>query len=100
MELEDAKSAGWKKDIIHYGDHENPWEKFYDFLQSKQALPETIGLEYNDLSLSRYKTLKELFPHVEMTNFEEQLSAQRVIKRDRKSTRLNSSHVAISYAVF
>src|SRR5690625_6482743 len=63
MELEDAKSAGWKKDIIHYGDHENPWEKFYDFLHSKQALPETIGLEYNDLSLSRYKTLKELFPH-------------------------------------
>src|SRR5690625_6952910 len=47
MELEDAKSAGWKKDIIHYGDHENPWEKL-----------------------------------------------------DRKSTRLNSSHVAISYAVF
>src|SRR5690625_5932103 len=34
-----------------------------------------------------------VFVHFQMTLFQ-------VIKRDRKSTRLNSSHVAISYAVF
>src|SRR5690625_5469833 len=31
---------------------------------------------------------------------EKQKVIQRVLKEDRKSTRLNSSHVAISYAVF
>lgn len=99
MELEDAKSAGWKKDIIHYGDHENPWEKFYDFLQSKQALPETIGLEYNDLSLSRYKKLKQLFPKVKMTDFEEQLSAQRVIKSDEEFAHLQEAARLADYGV-
>src|SRR5690625_5514106 len=35
-----------------------------------------------------------------MMNFLEQPDKGEVVVRDRKSTRLNSSHVAISYAVF
>src|SRR5690625_4177264 len=39
-------------------------------------------------------------PHVKPYRIEFGLCLQPVIQRDRKSTRLNSSHVAISYAVF
>src|SRR5207253_9392029 len=42
---------------------------------------------------------RTLVPHRESAGFLAQASSSRVA-RDRKSTRLNSSHVAISYAVF
>src|SRR5437870_8102978 len=44
---------------------------------------------YNELALQAFAQLGELPPSVELHQL-----------KDRKSTRLNSSHVAISYAVF
>src|SRR5690349_25123949 len=40
------------------------------------------------------------FPRCRRSSPRRDLSAPRVIRTDRKSTRLNSSHVEISYAVF
>src|SRR5690625_4328421 len=55
------------------------------------ALMQTnVGDSINDFSLL-YKRLKDEYSDEDLHNF---------LDRDRKSTRLNSSHVAISYAVF
>src|SRR5690625_6310476 len=55
------------------------------------ALMQTnVGDSINDFSFL-YKRLKDEYSDEDLHNF---------LDRDRKSTRLNSSHVAISYAVF
>src|SRR5690625_6222623 len=46
-----------------------------------------------------FRDLGEIFHFKEVSALEAELAGKHVI-RDRKSTRLNSSHVAISYAVF
>src|SRR5690554_7763720 len=50
---------------------------------------ETKGIELSDNAGSGLVRLVEL---------DDQLPAQDIVRRDRKSTRLNSSHVRISYA--
>src|SRR5690625_5412597 len=63
---------------------------FYSFFKSKEEL-------YFVILESEEKGIREQLFNVE--KFKEQ-QPKKVIKEDRKSTRLNSSHVAISYAVF
>src|SRR5690625_6066059 len=48
----------------------------------------------------RVDNIAEHRMHSEVMELSEAVSAQVQATRDRKSTRLNSSHVAISYAVF
>src|SRR5690242_21427905 len=45
-------------------------------------------------------TLRELVPRVPDSYLDRPVSSQIDSRRDRKSTRLNSSHMSISYAVF
>src|SRR5699024_11544969 len=58
------------------------------------------GLEWTPVlkSAVSYRTIPLTEPAV--PEFERRLEAMRARHRDRKSTRLNSSHVSISYAVF
>src|SRR5690625_6126536 len=51
----------------------------------------------NDLQIGH---LKDQFPHQISGGEKQRVAITRAIATDRKSTRLNSSHVAISYAVF
>src|SRR5207253_7396398 len=61
------------------------------------------GLVLTQLSLFWFNKLGDIVPHhvLSATDFPAPASAYRQqLAGDRKSTRLNSSHVAISYAVF
>src|SRR5690625_6004319 len=58
------------------------------------ALP---GKFYARAFIREYAEAVELDPEVVLADFKEE---KEIPEEDRKSTRLNSSHVAISYAVF
>src|SRR5476649_708577 len=52
-------------------------------------------------TLFPYTTLFRSMPHIEVDPSAERIRLEReVVRLDRKSTRLNSSHTVISYAVF
>src|SRR5690625_6301898 len=65
---------------------------------SGQSVPVHLALVRSPDSVSRFSTSVFAPDHPEAgQNFQ---FVERLLKLDRKSTRLNSSHVAISYAVF
>src|SRR5438445_8136030 len=90
-----------QKIITHYATQK------YDLKRSQSGIPQgqTIIIRY---STQKYdlKRSQSGIPHGQMTSkdhnpvFHMDKQPQKIIIRDRKSTRLNSSHANISYAVF
>src|SRR5699024_11956886 len=78
------------------------WENFAD---SQLHIPEILITKYNGefyLTKNAYLSTED-DPHTiaeELLEKEQKLLTETNQKQDRKSTRLNSSHVSISYAVF
>src|SRR5699024_12794382 len=68
-------------------------------LPSEQASVQWLQQQQSDLSIEQCQTLLALASGSPL-NAQKLLSADVLAIRDRKSTRLNSSHVSISYAVF
>src|SRR5690625_6255049 len=78
-------ASSWGYDGLElacWGDHFDPWAAVEDpeYIPAKRELLDRHGLSVYAIS--------------------NHLKGQAVCDEDRKSTRLNSSHVAISYAVF
>lgn len=80
MEENDAKAAGWKFDIISYHDHQNPWELFAETLKKHEKIPQSIGLEYDHITLDRYEAIKHILPNSVISDSQEILAHLRVIK--------------------
>src|SRR5439155_23071067 len=83
---------------------QNPWTSEVSTLSLHDALPISVlaavnaaGYDAEVNSASNHPLRKALRDHLAA---KDQVVAQRLAQGDRKSTRLNSSHVAISYAVF
>src|SRR5690606_40019751 len=66
-----------------------------DFLYHKSLLENRLDIHFVDLSLNK----KQKFLSENDAKYHH-LSDREELPQDRKSTRLNSSHVKISYAVF
>lgn len=95
MEIEDVKNAGWPYEIIQYADHENVWELFHKYIEDQQAIPKTIGLEYNDLTLERSQMIQRIFPNITITDIQNTLAQQRLIKtNDEYELLKEAAHLA------
>lgn len=84
MEAEDARNAGWNYSMIDYHDHENPWELFQSFLNNVGKIPETLGVEEDNLTLGRYNSIQGILPESTIKSAQELLSTLRVIKTDKE----------------
>src|SRR5690625_4960905 len=96
---EEVEPAGWRRASI------------YDVAREAGVSHMTVSRVLNHHPNIRESTKKRVLEAIETTNYmpssiARALAMQRAMRigvlddRDRKSTRLNSSHVAISYAVF
>src|SRR5438034_7414697 len=72
---------------------------FYFFFLMIRRPPRSTLFPYTTLFRSRYYERMEMFERA-ILELKENLTLQGQLMRDRKSTRLNSSHTVISYAVF
>lgn len=99
MEVEDAKRAGWSEQIIHYGDHENVWEKFLKYVTDQKAIPETLGLEFNDVNVERYEMLKNIFPKVNIVDMQDDLAQLRLIKNEQEFQYLQEAARLADYGI-
>src|SRR5690625_6991808 len=73
-----------------------------DGYKAKAEMKMNTGQDDQEYQLDVWHKKKDLY-RVALTNPEDEKGSQVILKNeggDRKSTRLNSSHVAISYAVF
>src|SRR5690625_1269879 len=91
MEMNDAKNAGWKYQMIGYHDHENVWELIFNHLKNDDKLPSTIGVEYAHLNVERFHALKDIFPHIELKNVTNILNHLHVIKSKQEYTLLKQA---------
>src|SRR5689334_25049675 len=69
----------------------------FDYGARRQTKPTLISIQAEDASNLQQK-IREVFPEARMVEIAS--NAPELGKEDRKSTRLNSSHSSISYAVF
>ncbi|HLR68459.1 M24 family metallopeptidase [Virgibacillus alimentarius] len=91
MEVEDAKAAGWEHEIIGYHDHENVWELFLAFIKKHHKTPETIGLEFDHLTLNHFQELKNTLPSILFSDASEIVANLRVIKNKKEYTLLKQA---------
>ncbi|WP_164668366.1 M24 family metallopeptidase [Virgibacillus doumboii] len=99
MEKEDAKAAGWSFEIIGYQDHESPWELFSEYLIRNDAVPKSISIEHDHLTLERYNQLKTILPDAAISNAKEVLANLRVIKSKKEYTLLKQAAALADFGV-
>lgn len=99
MEKKDAEAAGWSFKIIAYQDHENPWKLFLDYLKRNEAIPRSISIEQDHLTLERYYQLKEILPEAAITDAKEILANLRVIKSKKEYTLLKQAASLADFGV-
>ncbi|GGE77023.1 M24 family metallopeptidase [Priestia taiwanensis] len=83
MELEQVKSAGWNYETIGYTDTDNPWKMVQQSLTKRNVNGEHLAIEIEHMNVSRYETLKTLFPHATFVPAETKLHELRMLK-DKK----------------
>lgn len=99
MEVEDAKAAGWDFEIIGYHDHEDPWELFSGFLNRNQKIPQSIGLEYDQITLNRFEAIKHVLPNTAISNAQELMANLRVIKNKKEYTLLKQAAALADFGI-
>lgn len=80
MEINDARAAGWAFKIMGHHDHENVWKLLAVFLKNNNKMPQSLGIEEDQLSISRYQALKQILPETVLTHAQEMLAGLRLIK--------------------
>lgn len=91
MEINDAKDAGWSYHIIGYHDHENVWDLFLKHLKKSGNLPQTLGLEHEQITLNRYEQIKRILPNIKTVDAQQILTDLRVIKNNEEYTKLKEA---------
>lgn len=99
MEINDAKAAGWNFEIIGYHDHEDPWELFLGFLKRNARIPASIGIEYDQITLSRFHAIEQILPNASISDAQEILANLRVIKNKKEYTLLKQAASLADFGV-
>ncbi|GAA5346207.1 Xaa-Pro aminopeptidase [Planifilum fimeticola] len=87
MEVQRAKEAGWKGEILGYGDAEDPWDHIRQIWDRRLKSAGTIAVEKEHLSHGRAERLLALNPGATLVPVEEKMYELRAIK-DQEEIRL------------
>ncbi|WP_053218912.1 M24 family metallopeptidase [Virgibacillus senegalensis] len=99
MEKEDAIASGWKGDFLTYKDQDNPWSLFREYLKKRHKSPETIAIEKEDFSVSRFEQLQHIMPEAQIIDATEMLASLRVIKDKKEYTILKQAAELADFGV-
>src|SRR5207253_6762005 len=88
--------------MVNYSKKENPTliDVFVKHLKGVPFVALRGGFDRAEIAFDRFPTVKKVMEQLGIDGRSRAAVIERSRERDRKSTRLNSSHVAISYAVF
>ncbi|AZB42575.1 aminopeptidase P family protein [Bacillus sp. FJAT-42376] len=100
METGQAKDAGFKEEIIGYGDHENPFDKIRKAFASRgmQSI-QTAAIESELLSYSRAQEFLNVTGSPKLVSAEEKMNELRVIKDEKEIAIMEKAARLADYGV-
>ncbi|WP_416827704.1 M24 family metallopeptidase [Ectobacillus polymachus] len=99
MEEDKARAAGWKDEIVSFSDTDNPWEKVSHSIQARGIHVHTLAIEKEHVNVTRYESLRSLFPDASFTAAEEKMQELRLVKDDKELAILRQAAQMADYAV-
>ena len=100
MEAGQAKEAGWKFNIIGYGDHENPWDLIKEDLNKRKLQSiQKVAIEKEITPFSRVESLQQVVNHAEIVSVETILNEHRLIKDENELTSLKQAAELADFGV-
>lgn len=100
MEANQAIDAGWNKEIVSYGDHEQPWDLIKSALEKRKVnTVEKLAIEKDATSISRFESLQQVIKFNELSSVEDTLNEHRVIKDETEISTLKQAAELADYGV-
>lgn len=99
MEVNEAKNAGWKYEIIGYSDIDQPWELVHTAIKNRIDSVTTVAIEKEHMNVERYETVTALFGSAQFISAEEKLRQLRMIKSDNEITKLRQAAELADFAI-
>ncbi|MGB0088453.1 Xaa-Pro aminopeptidase. Metallo peptidase. MEROPS family M24B [Planifilum fulgidum] len=96
LEVQRAKEAGWKGEVLGYGDAEDPWDRIRERWNRAAG---TIAVEKEHLTFGRAERLLALNPDATLVSVEEKMYELRAIKDEEEIRRLAKAARLADYGV-
>ncbi len=99
LEVEDAKTSGWKHDVYGYSDTEDPFQIIAEQIQARVKNPTKIALEKNHITLDRFEQLSGKFSAASFVPIEHKIQMIRLVKTPNELKILKEAALLADYAV-
>ncbi len=99
MELEQARAAGWKYDIVTYNDTDDAWEFLRAAIQQRGITVSSVAIETEHMTLDRHEQMQRIFPDSTFVKAEEKLRGLRMIKEEAELVCLREAAALADYAI-
>jgi len=99
MEVDDARNAGWDKEILGYSDSDNPWNLAEERIQSRIPKVQSWAVEKDHLNLSRYEELSNRFEHAHFISADNILNELRLLKDEQEIELIKRACELVDFAV-
>lgn len=99
MEIADVQSAGWPYEVVGHSDIDNAWTILAEAIEKRDISFSRIAIEKSHLTVERLEALQQLFPHIEITRFDDQINEMRVIKNEDELILLRKAATLADYAI-
>lgn len=99
LEVEDAKTSGWKHDVYGYSDTEDPFQIIAREIQARVQKPTKIAVEKNHITLDRFEQLSGKFAGTSFIPIEHKIQMIRLVKTEDELKILKEAALLADYAV-
>jgi Xaa-Pro dipeptidase len=99
MEVNQARAAGWRWEIIGYTDTENPWHFIKEALRNRNVQVNNVAIEKSHLTFERGEEITLLAPEASFISAEEKLHQMRMVKDEKEISILREAAKLADYGV-
>lgn len=99
MEVDDARNAGWDKEILGYQDTDDPWELVGKRIASRSVNIQTWAVEKDHLNVSRYEELSHRFEGARFVPADPILNELRLLKDEQEIVLIKKACELADFAV-
>ncbi|MBO8156480.1 MAG: aminopeptidase P family protein [Bacillaceae bacterium] len=99
LEKEDALQSGWKGDLLTYDDQTDPWIKLEKMLRDSSRIPNSMGIEKNQLTVDRKEMIEQIIPGCKLEDAQNFLNHLRMLKDKKEFNLLKQAAVLADLGV-
>ncbi|RWR05331.1 M24 family metallopeptidase [Siminovitchia fortis] len=99
MEADDAKNAGWDKEILGYSDTDNPWDLAEERIKARLPRIRSWAVEKDHLNVSRYEELSLRYEDADFVSADNILNELRLVKDEQEIKLIKKACELVDFAV-